>query len=186
MNRTWNDKGNLLMMSVVLIVVGGLAFTVVMQAVAYDVLAVRANRAELAAANALTSGVNIVTSDIRRYGPSHYPANPLVIHRDPGDPYCDEGCWTVGVSNPLIDRGVDLRGAGQVSTLAVREATIYAASECQAEPSASPPDLLPERTVCVSFLLGALSATVTVPRNNTPRCQRANRLRPRKGLTPCV
>ncbi len=69
------------MMSVVLIVVGGLAFTVVMQAVAIDVLAVRANRAELAAANALTSGVNIVTSDIRRHGPSHYPADPLVIDR---------------------------------------------------------------------------------------------------------
>ena len=125
------------MMSVVLIVVGGLAFTVVMQAVAYDVLAVRANRAELAAANALTSGVNIVTSDIRRYGP--YPANPLVIHRHPSDPYCDQGCWTVGVSNPLIDRVVDLRGSGQVQTLAVWEATIYAASECQAEPPSEQP-----------------------------------------------
>ena len=127
------------MMSVVLIVVGGLAFTVVMQAVAIDVLAVRANRAELAAANALTSGVNIVTSDIRRYGPDHYPADPLVIDRYPGDPYCDQGCWAVALSDPLIDRVVDLRGSGQVQTLEVWEATIYAASECQAAPAASPP-----------------------------------------------
>ena len=41
--------------------------------------------------------------------------------------------------SPPSDRGVDLRGAGQVSTLAVWEATIYAASECQAEPPSSPP-----------------------------------------------
>ena len=83
------------MMSVVLIVVGGLAFTVVMQAVAIDVLAVRANRAELAAANALTSGVNIVTSDIRRHGPSHYPADPLVIDRYPATRTAirDAGRW---------------------------------------------------------------------------------------------
>ena len=47
-------------------------------------------------------------------------------------------------------------------------------------------DRLPELTVCVSFLLGALSVTVTVPRNNTPRCQQANRLRSRKGLASCV
>ncbi len=43
----------------------------------------------------------------------------------------------MGLSNPLIDRDVDLRGSGHDSTLEVWEATIYAASECQAAPLAS-------------------------------------------------
>ena len=45
----------------------------------------------------------------------------------------------MALSDPLIDRVVDLRGSGQVQTLEVWEATIYAASECQAAPAASPP-----------------------------------------------
>ena len=126
------------MLSVVLIVVAGLAFTVVMQAVAYDVRAVIANRAELSAKNALTSGVNIVTSHMRRAGPVIAAARLGGVHRRAGDPYCDKGCWVVELTDPP-DRAVDLRGAAALPALDVREATIYAASKCQAEPPASPP-----------------------------------------------
>ena len=123
------------MLSVVLIVVSSLAFTVVMQAVAYDVRAVIANRAELSAKNGLTSGVNIVTSHMRRYGPAIAAARLGGIHRRAGDPYCDKGCWAVSFSQG-VSRDINLRGAApNPNALEVWAATIYAASKCQAEPS---------------------------------------------------
>ena len=129
------------MLSVVLIVVAGLAFTVVMKAVAYDARAVIANRAELSTKNGLTSGVNIVTSHMRRYGPAQAemtlhgtPPGTPGIHRNTDDPYCDNGCWAVSFA-PGDSRDINLRGAApNPNALEVWATTIYAASECQAEP----------------------------------------------------
>ena len=64
------------MISVALIVVGGLAFTVVMKAIAIDALAIMGQRAELAASSAISSGIAIAGQDMRRHGPDRPPPEP--------------------------------------------------------------------------------------------------------------